>query len=373
MKKLLSLACAAVAMSCTIGAFAANNDGWRFVSAGSEQTYAIKADGSLWAWGSAEYGELGNGSKTPGKVSTPTQIGVDSKWKYAAGGSGRAFFIKEDGTLWSTGTAEGGVLGTNSSAAQTLPVQIGTDTDWAMVATSNGGMNYDAFAIKTDGTLWAWGKNNLGCLGLGNYNTYAVPQQVGTDKDWVSVSLGADHSLVLKKDGSIWGAGNGSGRALGKNTGYNNTLVKVADANGWIEVFAIDEASYALKSDGTLWAWGDNAKDILGLNLNDGENEYANTDEPTQITSLSGKVIGFAGSQYFRVAIVGEGTTATKAYAWGYNYLGELGNGTGVERSDADVIIYTKPQEVLFEAPVELTAVTAGQNFAATLTADGKL
>ena len=72
MKKLLSLACAAVAMSCTIGAFAADNDGWRFVSAGSEQTYAIKAEGSLSAWGSAEYGELGNGSKTPGKVSTPT-------------------------------------------------------------------------------------------------------------------------------------------------------------------------------------------------------------------------------------------------------------------------------------------------------------
>lgn len=376
MKNLLTFACAAAALSCSLGAQAASDAAvWQFVSAGSEQTYAIKTDGTLWAWGSAEYGELGNGSKTPGKVSTPTQIGVEKTWKFAAGGSGRAFFIAEDGTLWSCGTAEGGVLGTNSAAAQTLPVQIGTDSDWKCVATSNSGMNYDALAIKTDGSLWGWGKNNIGCLGLGDFETYAVPQRIGTDNDWVSVSLGADHSLILKEDGTIWGAGNGSSRALGAdNPGYNKTLVKVADAADWAQVYAIDNASYALKTDGTLWAWGENHNDVLGLSLNDGENTYVYTDEPTQVTAITEKVIGFAGSQYFRVAIVGEGSTATKAYAWGYNYLGELGNGTGVDRSDiSGVQIFTTPQEVLFDAPVELTAVSAGQNFAVTLAAEGNL
>lgn len=373
MKQLFSVVCTTALLGCTLNAYAAEGNGWSFVSTGSEQTYAIKADGSLWAWGSAEYGELGNGSKSPAKVSTPTQIGTDAKWKYAAGGSGRAFFIKEDGTLWSTGTAEGGVLGTNSSIAQVLPAQIGTDTDWATVATSNGGMNYDALAIKTDGTLWGWGKNSIGCLGVGDYEIHAVPVQVGADSDWVSVSIGSDHSLMLKKDGSIWGAGNGSSRALGANLGYNKEPVKVADAADWVKIYAIEEASYAIKADGTLWAWGDNAKDMLGLELNKNGEEWVNTDEPTQVTALSGKVIDFSGSQFVRVALVGEGTTATKAYAWGYNYCGEIGNGTGVDRGDTDVTVYTTPQEVLFAEPVELSSVSCGQNFAVTLAADGTL
>lgn len=368
MKKLISLACAA-AVSSLLCVYAADNNGWRFVSAGSEQTYAILADGSLWACGSAEDGELGNGSRTPAKVSTPTQIAKDKKWKFAAGGAGRAFFIAEDGTLWSTGKPGDGVLGTDNALTQTVPVQVGTDT-WTFVATSNSGMNFDALGIKTDGTLWGWGRNHLGCLGIGTYSSYAVPQQIGTDNEWVSASLGSDHSLFLKKDGTIWGAGNGSNRALGKdNTGYNKTLVKVADAADWKEIYAIAEASYALKSDGTLWAWGDNGKNILGVDLTDSA-----VDTPTQVTAINGKVIGFSGSQHFRVAIVSEdGNTATKAYAWGDNYLGELGNGTGVERDDVGVVTYTTPQEVLFDTPVELTAVSSGQNFTVTLTTDGKI
>ena len=371
MKKLISIACAATALSSAVCAFAADNNEWQFVSAGSEQTYAIKADGSLWAWGSAEYGELGNGSKTPAKVSTPTQIAADKKWKFAAGGAGRAFFIAEDGTLWSTGTAGDGLLGTNSSIAQTVPVQVGTDTNWALVVTSNGGMNYDALAIRTDGTLWGWGKNHIGCLGIGTYQSYATPQQIGTDNDWVSVSLGSDHSLVLKKDGTIWGAGNANKRALGKgNTGYCNTLVKVADAADWKEVYAIEDASYAIKSDGTLWAWGDNEKNILGF---DNAEESA-IDTPTQITSINGKAISISGSQFFRAVLVSEeGSTASKVYAWGQNYLGELGNGTGVERDDIAVVTYTTPQEVLFENPVELKILSSGQNFSVVLTTDGKL
>ncbi len=366
---------AAVGMSCSFGVSAADVSTWRFTSAGQEQTYAIKTDGTLWAWGSAEYGELGNGSKTPGKVSTPTQIGEDTNWSFAAGGSGRAFFIKTDGTMWSTGTAEGGVLGTNSSMAQTVPVQIGTDTDWAYVATSNSGDNYDAIAIKTNGTMWAWGKNDVGGLGLGNYNSCAVPKQVGEDSDWKSVSLGSTHSLALKTDGTIWGCGEANNGELGQNSGYKNTWVKVADAADWKEIYAIDKASYAIKEDGTLWAWGENYRDVLGLSLNTADNEVASIDTPTQISSISGKVIGMSGSQYIRVVIVGDdNNVANKAYAWGYNYSGAIGNGTGVYRSDAgSVTIYTTPQAVKFENEVSLKSVSCGQNFAIVLTSDGKL
>lgn len=355
-------------------ALAAEAPVWQFMSTGSEQTYAIKTDGTLWAWGCAIYGELGNGSKKPQKVSTPTQIGTDTDWKFAAGGSARAFFIKDDGTMWSVGTAEGGVLGTNSTQAQTVPVQIGTDTDWKYVATSCAGDNYDALAIKNDGSLWGWGKNELGTLGLGSYSAKAVPTRVGTDNDWVSVSLGRNHTIAMKADGTIWGCGEANNGALGDNTGFKKTFVLVASAANWKTIYAIDNATYAIKEDGTLWAWGENARDILGLQLTDGDDAVASINTPTQITAITEKVLGVSGSQYNRVVISGEDDVATKVYAWGYDYSGAVGNGTGSSFGDvANLTIYTTPQLVNFDAPIELTQVSTGQNFTVVLANDGKL
>ncbi len=340
---------------------------WKFLSAGQSQTYAIMEDGTLWAWGSAEYGELGNGSKSPAKVSTPTQIGEDTDWVFAAGGSGRAFFIKADGSLWSVGTAEGGVLGTGSSQAQLTPARIGTDNDWKYVATSNNGDNYDAMAIKTDGSLWGWGKNELGSLGLGDFNTRAVPVRVGTDNDWVSVSLGRNHTVAMKSDGSIWGAGEANNGALGDNTGFKKNFVKVSEPADWKTVTAINNATYAIKTDGTLWAWGQNDDNKLGIN----NAEITTVTEPTKIEAITGKVFSITGSEHFRVVATGEGETATEAYSWGWNYQGCLGNGTGCEFGDmAARVLYATPQKVQFAEPVEIEMLSAGATFAEVL--DGK-
>lgn len=374
MKKFTQSALVALSLGVSQFALAAEAPVWQFMSTGSEQTYAIKTDGTLWAWGSALYGELGNGAKKPEKVSTPTQIGTDTNWKFAAGGSARAFFIKEDGTMWSVGTAEGGVLGTNSSAAQTTPVQIGTDTDWKFVATSNAGDNYDAMAIKEDGTLWGWGKNELGTLGLGNFSAKAVPTQVGTDNDWVTVTIGRNHTLAMKADGSIWGCGEANNGALGNNSGFKKEMVLVAEAADWAKIYAIDNASYAIKKDGTLWAWGENSRDILGLQLTDGDNTVETVSEPAQVTAVTETVLAMSGGQYNRVIITGEGEVATKAYAWGFDYSGAIGNGTGTAFGDvAALTVYTTPQLVKFEMPVEITEVSTGQNFSVVLTKDGKL
>lgn len=343
---------------------------WKSVSAGQSQTYAIKTDGTLWAWGSAEYGELGNGSKTPARVSTPTQIGTDTDWVFAAGGSGRAFFIKSDGTLWAVGTAEGGVLGTGDSSAQTVPVMVGTDSDWKYVATSNNGDNYEAMAIKTDGSLWAWGKNQFGALGLDNYNTYATPARVGTDNDWVSVSLGRNHNVALKSDGSIWGAGEANNGALGENTGFKKTFVKVAEPADWKSVTAINNSTYAIKTDGTLWAWGENDDNKLGID--DSENTIVST--PTRIEAVTGKVFSISGSEHFRVVSTGEGDAATDVYAWGWNYQGCLGNGTGCDFGDVtNRVLYATPQKVQFEETVEIDILTAGATFSVVLDGQGLL
>ncbi len=343
---------------------------WKFLSAGQSQTYAIKEDGTLWAWGSAEYGELGNGSKSPAKVSTPTQIGTDTDWAFAAGGSGRAFFIKEDGSLWSVGTAEGGVLGTGSSQAQLSPVRIGTDSDWKYVATSNNGDNYEAMAIKTDGSLWGWGKNELGSLGLGDYNTRALPTRVGSDNDWVSVSLGRNHTIAMKNDGSIWGAGEANNGALGNNSGFKKTFVKVSEPADWTSVTAINNSTYAIKTDGTLWAWGENDDNKLGIN----NTELTTVSVPTKIEAISGKVFSITGSEHFRVVATGDNDTATDAYSWGWNYQGCLGNGTGCEFGDVSArVFYATPQKVQFEESVEIKSLSAGATFAIVLDGDGLL
>ncbi len=343
---------------------------WKYLSAGQSQTYAIKTDGTLWAWGSAEYGELGNGSKTPAKVSTPTQVGTDTDWVFAAGGSGRAFFIKSDGTMWSVGTAEGGVLGTGSSQAQLTPVQIGTDTDWKYVATSNNGDNYEAMAIKTDGTLWGWGKNELGSLGLGDYNTRSVPVQVGSDTDWVSVALGRNHTVAMKSDGSIWGAGEANNGALGDNTGFKKTFVKVSEPADWKSVTAINNSTYAIKTDGTLWAWGENDDNKLGI----GNAELTTVSVPTKIEAITGKVFSITGSEHFRAVATGEGETPSGVYSWGWNYQGCLGNGTGSEFGDvSNRVLYATPQKVQFEEPVQIDMLSAGATFAVALDGEGLL
>lgn len=370
MKKLISILFATGVLTYSVTAQTDGGATWRMVSAGSDQTYAIQSDGTLWAWGCNLQGELGNGTTEPSKVSTPIQVGTDKDWKFVNGGNGRGFFLKEDGTLWSVGTFEGGVLGNESSANVKTPKQI--DGNWATVATSTQGDNYAALAIKNDGTLWGWGNNKVGAIGTGSYQAYAVPVQIGTDNDWVAISMGRAHSLALKKDGSIWGCGEATLGALGKqSSSYCNNWVKVADADNWNAIYAIDKASYALKEDGTLWAWGENYKNLLGLELGE---EYEYTDTPTKVTAISEKVISFSGSQYTRVAVVETGENTTKAYAWGYNAQGSIGNGTGVsEISDPNIVVYTTPQEVKFDESVKISSVTSGQLFSVVLTSDGKL
>ena len=121
------------------------------------------------------------------------------------------FFLAEDGSLWAAGTATNGVQGTNDGVDHKVLTRIGTDNDWADMACSRF-WGYSAFAIKTNGTLWAWGENSAGQLGIGNTQAQTLPVQVGTDTDWKQVAAGVSSVLALKADGSLWGWGNGLGK-----------------------------------------------------------------------------------------------------------------------------------------------------------------
>jgi alpha-tubulin suppressor-like RCC1 family protein len=174
------------------------------VSAGLRHTVAIKADGSMWAWGDNEFGKLGYGGTT-NDIPYPIRVGSDTNWASVSAGTSHTVAIKTDGSLWAWGS--GASVGDGSTTGQrNSPVRIGTDNNWASVSAGWG----HTVAIKTDGSLWAWGWNEYGQIGEGpsgsGTNKYA-PIRVGTGNNWASVSAGWGHTVAIKTDGSLWAWG----------------------------------------------------------------------------------------------------------------------------------------------------------------------
>jgi len=190
----------------------------------------VKTDGTMWVWGQNQNAQLPLNGASPYGLSSPAQVGTDTTWGYGEGklggnGDNSTFNIKTDGTLWAWGKNDGGTLGV-PGGAQSSPIQVGTDTNWAWVP-PNGGRseyNYMMAAIKTDGTLWTWGWKKDGCLGhnehggpSGNQDPYSSPKQVGTDTNWSKVSIGAYACYATKTDNTFWVWGNNDYGKLGKN------------------------------------------------------------------------------------------------------------------------------------------------------------
>ena len=372
MKKMMTILAALLSLSMFMSAMAYDHN-WKFVAAGDASTYAIDQDGSLWGWGWNESGQLGLGSGSDERTATPVQISTE-KWTMAAAGKAYAFFLKEDGTLWAAGDNSKGVQGTGDGTAHKTLTQIGTDSDWKYVNTTRF-FGYSAFAIKTDGTLWAWGEGEMCALGLGNFSNKPTPTQVGTDTDWTAVTVGAAHGMGLKSDGSLWMWGwNERGQLADMTDGTGSLFVKRPQQYGedtdWVKVFAVGYCSYAIKADGTLWAWGDNQDDLLfGYQSND----TTSIKTPRKITSIEGKVTHISGCENTRIVAVGENGVATKVYAWGSNYDGALGDGKG---SSLDLALDPKsysPVEVKLKAGLKFTQLASGQFYSNVLTDEGRI
>jgi len=252
---------------------------WNFPPSGmqhSGQNFILtKTDGTLWSWGYALNGTLGQNAPVTTNLSSPTQI-PGTTWATASAGRTNAFAIKTDGTLWTWGTNYYGILGLNQSAAiptavrYSSPVQI-PGTTWDKIYSSN---TFSA-AIKTDGTLWMWGYNTNGQLAQNNRTLYSSPVQVpGTT--WVHVGSGSENKVVgTKTDGTLWMWGNGYYGGLGNNTSYPSGFnlsspVQVPgttwDISDETKVANGDHTTYAIKTDGAMWAWGSNTYGQLGIN-----------------------------------------------------------------------------------------------------------
>lgn len=168
----------------------------------------IKSDGTLWASGDNSLGQLGDGTNTT-RIS-PLRIGKDTNWAQVALGFRHVIAVKSNGTLWSWGSGRHGELGQGNCTYRSVPTQIGISSNWGTNRDSIAAGWRHSFALKTDGTLWAWGDNWAGQLGLKGVEYRSIPVQVGTDTDWVKVFANRLSSLLVKKNGTY------------RNLGYTN-------------------------------------------------------------------------------------------------------------------------------------------------------
>jgi len=273
----------------------------------------------LFMWGHGRFGQLGQNQGPGGNTddrSSPTQIPGTTWGTYAtnAGYQGKA--IKSNGTLWTWGRNNKGQQGINSQQDKSSPTQVGTGNDWKSV----NSFLYGAMATKTNGTMWSWGDNRHGQLGQNNRTEYDSPRQIGTDTSWdvVSTTLmgyGIEPPVgALKTDGTLWSWGYGNYGGLGLNdNNRRSSPTQIGTDNTWSSVDWGFNIGVGIKTDGTLWAWGRNGGGQIGDNTN------TQRSSPTQIPGTWTEASSGTGQS--TMAIRTDGTL----WGWGQNGNGNLG------------------------------------------------
>jgi alpha-tubulin suppressor-like RCC1 family protein len=338
-----------------------NLSGVKGIAAGYENGYALKEDGTVWAWGDDQHGQLGSNAVADSSV--PVQVYGLNGIKAIAGGGMAAYALQQNGTLWAWGDNYYGELGNGSSnGISATPVQVTGLGGLKIVAIAAG--YYSAYALDSTGHVWAWGWNFIGQLGNGTIPASGspVPVQVSGLPFIKSIAAGQSVAFALDSSGNVWGWGRNGNGELEMNPVIQGSTepVQIYGLSG-IKAIATSWAltAYALKSDGTVWDWGDGSFGALGNGDHGttgnpvGEGYYSAV--PVQVSNLSGITAIAAG-----YALDANGN----AWAWGYSLDGELGNGTDNNSSGPDYSVI--PVEVsglnLNNLPVTATLGVSSPN-----------
>jgi alpha-tubulin suppressor-like RCC1 family protein len=321
---------------------------WQNIDTNLTFSVAVKTNGTLWAWGVGNSGQLGLNNLT--SYSSPVQIGTLSNWLDIACGYSHTIAVKNDYTLWGWGINSSGQLGDGGTLSKSSPVQIGTLSDWLKLA---AGVNC-SISIKTDGTLWAWGLNTSGQLGDGTAVNKSSPVQIGTLSDWADVTIGNSHTIAIKTDGTLWGWGlNGSGQLGDGTRTTRSSPVQIGTLSDWLAASCGISHTMAVKIDGTLWAWGNNT------NRQFGDGSSTSTSSPVQVGTLSNWTVNISTGGNSTAAIQNNGTL----WAWGSNSEGQLGNQTTTTLSNTTQI----------GSATDWSKIVMGQSHAMALKTNGKI
>ena len=237
------------------------------VAAGAQTGYALRDDGTVWAWGSTIKGALGNNENSgfilsPAQVHGQNNIGFLSDVIQIEANTYSAYALKSDGTVWSWGDNAYENLGDGTDTDRFTPVQVFGLTDVVRIAAGT----YCAFAIKSDGTVWAWGGNDYGKLGNGSADMlFPFPEpMVGIDNA-IGVAAGQHFTMILKSDYTVWTCGNNTDGQLGDGTVENKSVcIATVGVSNIKEIAAGGKTALVMDNEGNIYTWGDNYSGQLG-------------------------------------------------------------------------------------------------------------
>lgn len=337
-----------------------NSTDWAQVSVGTQAVCAIRGAGQMWCWGWNSSGRLGIGAG--GSFTEPTQLTGIHDWAQLAFGGGTGCGIRADRSLWCWGANSFGQLGigvTGGVRDTPMPVMAAAALTWSQVAVGES----SACAVTQSGALYCWGDNFNGQLGLGtsgaNANV-AEPHRVGTDTVWAKVSIRSAHTCAIRTDGSLWCWGSAGGGRLGdgQTNGTVTAPARVGAEVGWTAISAGGNFTCGIRS-GTLYCWGYNFNGQIGIGQAPPNNPPVLT--PTMVGANQDWNTVSAGTNHACALR----TTNNRLYCWGYNYLGQIGNGSSGDNADA-----TTPAAV---GSASWLSVTAGDNTTCGVSSEGSL
>ncbi|OXM87400.1 fibronectin type III domain-containing protein [Paenibacillus rigui] len=316
---------------------------------GVTHSLVLLNNGTVWAWGK---GGLGNGMdymygpEISIRSVTPVQTRINDVFSIAAGYE-HSLALKNDGTVWSWGRNDFGQLGNGTTANQSYPVQVSGLSNISAIAAGW----YNSVALKSDGTVWTWGRNHKGQLGNGTTNDSNTPVQVANLVGVKAIYSSGEFTLALKNDGTVWAWGSNYAGQLGDGTTVDRWSPVRVLVSGEIQALAVGRAhSLVLKKDGTVWGWGNNNQGELG------DGTKIDRLLPVQVIGIN-NVKGIAAGSYHSMAYMNNGSL----WAWGYNDYGQVGNDCSVE--------CITPIKV--DGIINTVAIAAGDEHSAALTSDG--
>ena len=296
---------------------------WCQISAGYVHSLAVRTNGTAWAWGTG----IPLGDNTTADKSSPVSVvGGFTDWCQVSGGTEFSLGVRTNGTLWAWGTGPDGELGDNTKATKSSPVSVvGGFTDWCQVS----GGRVHSLAVRTNGTAWGWGYNGQGRLGNNNTTGTSSPVSVvGGFTNWCQVKAGGKHSLGVRQNGTLWAWGYNYSGQLGDNTTVSKSspVSVIGGFTNWCQVSSGVQHSLGVRTDGTAWAWGANGGSQLGDN-----STGFNAAKSSPVSVVGGFTDWCQVSGGYKQS-AGVRTNGT-AWAWGQNYCGLLGDNTTVSKS----------------------------------------
>ena len=278
---------------------------WTKVQGGVYHTAAIKKDGTIWSWGGNSYGDLGInlGLANVSSISSPVQEFTNSTWTDLAAGFDFTSAIKTNGTLWTWGSNKYCQIGDGRDPliypAQSSPTQeFYSAISWKSVYATA----FSTAALKVDGSLWCWGNGYYGVLGNNSNQVWSFPQPVDTfplNYSWIQVAGGFNHMAAIRSDYTLWTWGRNNAGQLGDGTVITRSSpVLVMGVNSWSYVSAGYNFTVAIDYFGRLWSWGENTNYSLG-NIP----FSVNVSSPTQIDTGS-LTWGFVSAGYYSVGLL---------------------------------------------------------------------